>query len=155
MKTEINIIPYKAMHAYIILERNIREQDIWLSKFPDWDRWVRGWENKGPGFTLVIDGEIVGCAGIVLMEWNRGEAWTLLSSLFYKYKKISYRAIRNGLESIIRDKKLRRVQASVYEGTEKICGNFLEHLGFEWEGKHRKFGPNGEDIHIYARVKET
>lgn len=149
---KIEIIPYEPMHAYAILERNVREEDIWLSKFPDWDKWVKGWRNNGPAFTLVVDGEIVGCAGVVLMEWSRGEAWTLLSSLFYKYKKTTFKAIKNVLDSIIRDKKLRRVQAVIYEGTEKVCGNFLEHLGFEWEGTHRKFGPNGENVHIYGRI---
>ena len=149
---KIEIIQYEPIHAYTILERNVREEDMWLSKYPDWEKWSKGWKDGGPAYTLVIDGEIVGCAGVVLMDWNRGEAWTLLSSLFYKYKKTVFKAIKNNLESIINDKKLRRVQAIVYDGTEKICGNFLEHLGFSWEAKHRKYGPNGEDVHIYAKV---
>ena len=150
MKTEI--IQYEPIHAYTILERNVREEDMWLSKYPDWEKWTKGWKDSGPAYTLVIDGEIVGCAGVVLMDWNRGEAWTLLSSLFYRYKKTVFKAIKNNLESIIKDKKLRRVQSLVYDGTEKICGNFLEHLGFEWEVKLEKYGPNGENLHLYKRI---
>lgn len=150
MKTEI--MPFEKMHAYTILERNVREEDTQLSALPDWEEWVEKWEKNGPAFTLIIDGEVVGCAGVVMMGWKRGEAWTLLSQLFYKYKKTSYKAIRNGLNSIIKNEGLRRVQASIYEGTEKVCGEFLEHLGFKWEGKHIKYGPNGENVHVYARI---
>jgi len=153
MNNNIKVIPYEMTHAYAILDRNVREEDMWLSKSPDWEKWVRRWKEDGPGFTLIIDGEIVGCAGVALIGWNRGEAWTLLSSLFYKYKKTTFKAIRNMLNSIIEDKKLIRVQAVIFKGTEKVCGNFLEHLGFENETPSgmRGFGPNGETVLMYGR----
>ena len=149
---KIEIVQYEPIHAYTILERNVREQDTWLSKYPDWDKWAKGWKKGGPAYTLMVDGKIVACAGVLMMEWNKGEAWSLLSSLFYKYKKTTFKAIKKNLDTIIKDKKLKRVHSLVFDGTEEICGKFLEHLGFTWECKHRKYGPNGEDVHVYVRI---
>jgi len=142
---DIEIIQYEPIHAYTILDKD----------FSNRETWANGWGKEGPAFTLIVDGEIVGCAGVILMEWNKGgEAWTLLSSLFYKYKKTTFKVIKKGLESIIKEKKLKRVQAFVYEGTEKICGNFLEHLGFKNETPDglKYYGPNNETMFIYSRT---
>ena len=148
MKSEI--VPYEPIHAYTILDRNVREQEIWLSKYPDWGRWAEGWEKGGPAYSLIVDGEIVGSAGIVLLDWNRGEAWALLSSLFYRYKKTAYSAIVKMLDQIIQEKKLRRVQALIKPDFEE-AKRMAEHLGFKCEGLLAAFGPNGEDLLMYGR----
>jgi len=80
MITEIK--PFKIEHAYEILDRNIREQDIWLTGFGDFENIVKIWETGGPSYSLFIDDQVGFCAGVVDMLWQRGEAWTLLSSLF-------------------------------------------------------------------------
>lgn len=151
----VEIIPYEPIHAYTILERNIREQDTWLSAYPDFDKWVEGWKTAGPSFTLIIDGEIVACAGVILLEWKKGEAWTLLSSLFYKYKKTTFKAIKTYLNKIISDKGLRRLQALVSCEIVNLneCKRMLEHLGFKNETPDgmQSYGPNGEKMLLFGR----
>jgi len=149
---KIEVVPYTPLHAYEVINKNVTERGLQLSKLPDYERYAKEWGEGGPAFTLIIDGEVVGCAGVALTAWNRGEAWTLLSTLFYKYKKTSYKSIKIGLEKIIKEYKLRRIQAVVFDGTEEVCGRFLYHLGFEWEGKHKGYGPHGETMHSYGRV---
>ena len=153
MKTEI--VTFEIEHADDILERNVRLGGITPPSNGDWDKWVVGWKNGGPAFTLIVDGEVVGCAGVVLMDWGRGEAWALLSGLFYDHKKESYRAIRDGLNAIIKDKKLVRVQSVVFDGDKyKASGRFLEHLGFHDESPEgmQHYGPHGENVHMFARI---
>lgn len=151
MKTEI--VPYEPIHAYTILDRNVREQEIWLSFYPDWEKWAVAWKEKGPGYTLIIDGEIIGCAGVTLTEWDKGIAWALLSSLFYKYRKTTFKAIKDGLKRIIRDHSLRRIESLVKVGFEPGC-KMLLHLGFTNETPNgmKSYGPNGEDMYLFGRV---
>ena len=152
---DIKIIQYEPVHAYNILDRNVREEDTWLSKFPDWEKWAEGWKKEGPAFTLVIDGQIIGCGGVVLLDKNKGEAWTLLSSLFYKHKKTTYKAIIRYLSLIIAEKGLKRVQALVNTGLPNVeaCERFLVHLGFKNETPDgmEGYGPNGETVLLFAR----
>lgn len=146
------IIPFEPEHAYEIVGRNLREHDIEISRYPDWKDHVRGWKENGPAYSLVINGEVIGCAGVVMLGKGRGEAWTLLSSFFYRYKKTAYRAICEGLRKIIEEKELWRVQALVRPDFE-TGEHFIKHLGFEREGLLRGYGPNGEDLIMFARLR--
>lgn len=144
------VIPYNPTHAYAILDRNVRERDMWLSKFPDWEEFATGWKNAGPAYTFMVGDDVVACGGVVLQKWQRGEAWSLFSSLFYKYKKTCFSVCKIYLNRIIKDQNLRRVQA-VTAPTFAEGRNFLEHLDFRLEGTLVAFGPNGEDVLMYGR----
>jgi hypothetical protein len=150
-KTEI--VPYEPIHAYEIIERNVREQDIHLSETPDWEEAVEGWKKCGPAFTLLVDNQVVACAGVTILKPGVGEAWSLLSTLFYKNKKTVFRGMRDGLNKITQEYNLRRVQALVYCGFEQGC-HLLRHLGFvnETPNGMKAFGPNGEDVFLFRRV---
>jgi len=153
---KIEVVPYETIHAYDVLDRNVRQGGFQLSQ-QERDALANGWKNGGPAYTLIVDEVIVGCAGVVLMGSARGEAWALLSGSFYKYKKASYKAIRDGLNAIIKKEKLIRIQSMVFGGErEKVCGHFLEHLGFHNETPEgmQAFGPHGENIHMYSKINK-
>ncbi len=151
---KIEIIPYEPVHALDIFERNIKESDIQLSRYPNWDETVKGWKLYGPAFTLVIDGQIVACAGVTLNK-HIGEAWTLFSSLFYKHKKLVYKGIKKYLNDIAKEHRLSRIQAYVdpAKGFD-VCDRFLRHLGFKLETPDglENFGPTGQILYLYGRT---
>jgi hypothetical protein len=150
----IEVIQYEPEHAKDIILRNARGRDEWLANFPEWEKWVIGWKTEGPAVTIVIDGKIVACGGVTLTEWNKGEAWTLFSSLLYKYPKTCFKVSRDTINKIIEDKKLTRVQAlasPIHPETQ----TFLQHLGFGYEGVMRAYGPNEEDMILYSRIRRS
>lgn len=147
----VEVVQYEPEHAYDILS-HMREEEVNLSKHIDWDKWVNAWKQNGPAYTLIINGKIVACAGVVLMEWKKGQAWVLLSSLFYQYKKTTYKLIKRFLELIIKTKDLKRVEAFVRPDFEEAI-NFIKHLGFNFQGLQECYGPNGEDYLMFARIK--
>mgnify|MGYP001186260297 CR=1 FL=1 len=151
---KIEVVPYEIAHAHNVLERNSILMGLQLSQC-ERDELAIGWSKGGPAFTLIVDGDVVACAGVVLIGSSRGEAWAALSELFYKHKKTTYKAIRNGLDFIIKKEGLKRVQSTVFDGERKlVCGNFLEHLGFEEAGFLKNFGPHGENIIMYLMERE-
>ena len=151
---KIDLVPYEPAHAYDIIHRNVIEQNLWLSEFPDWEKWAKGWQEQGPAYTLIIDNQIVGSAGVILQEWQRGEAWMLISTLFYKYPKTTFKVIKHTLRKIIKEHDLRRVQSLIAPHIE-THQRFIERLGFRHEGLMRAYGPRGENYLMYSRITEN
>jgi hypothetical protein len=106
---------------------------------------------KGPAYTLLIEDEIVLSAGIVLLGWNRGEAWLSASSLISKYQKSSFKIIRGMLDFLAKKSGLKRVQTFTRCDSE-ISERFVRHLRFGFEGIARNMGPNNEDLKQWAKV---
>jgi hypothetical protein len=149
--SQVNVVPYEAIHAFTIMDRNVRERDAWLSRFPDWEKWAKEWAKAGEAFTLLADGEPVACAGIVKMEWRRGEAWLLPSSLISQYRFSTVKALKKGMDGIVKRLNLRRVQCLV--DPEYVDGCRLANwLGMKEEGLLRAYGPNGEDFRMCAKT---
>lgn len=146
------LIKFDPAHAYDVIDRNVREQDVWLSKWPEWKETVLDWKNKWPAYTLIIDGEVVGSGGVVLMGYGRGEAWLLLSSLFYKYKLTSIRFIKKLFLEILESHDLKRVQATV-DVTHLKAMRFADIFGLEYEGTLRHYGPAGQDLAMFGRIR--
>jgi hypothetical protein len=151
MKVEIR--EYLPEDIVEIMDHNPRDRDVYFSKHPDWAKWAVRWKEEGPSYTLVIDDQIVGCAGVIIPKEGFGEAWMVLSSLFYKYKKECFKAVQNKLDQIIRKWKLRRVQALVMTDFPE-AEHWLRHLGLKNETPEgmKRFGPSGEDMYLYAMV---
>ena len=148
MKTKI--IPYKPAHAYAIIDERIRKHDLWLTEVPGCEEWPLKWAEH-PAYTLVIDGEIIICGGIMLMDWRCGEAWTLFADNFQKYPIAVFKTCKYVIEKISKERNLKRVQAIV-EPTVNGGRAFIERLGFQEEGLLRSCGPKGEDYIMFAKI---
>ena len=100
-------------------------------------------------WTGVVGDEIIGCGGIIRIQDNIGEAWTLLSNNFKKYAHRVAPVIRK--QAAIA--KVVRVYALIDEGFER-AERFIKWTGFQYEGTLRKSGPYGQNQKIYSRIRE-
>ena len=150
MSDNWQIIQYEPEHALRIAEMNKRQEEEWLPAV-DIKKWCNACKDGGPAYTMMVDGEPVACAGIILQEWNKADAWALLSILFYHHKIKVYRVMKAGIESLIAERQLRRVQAFI-DPRYPSAVDFIECLGFEFEGRLKKWGPQSEDFFIFART---
>ncbi len=144
------LIPYVPMHAFAIIDEKIRRHDLWLTEIPGCETWPFKWAEH-PAYTLVVNEEIVLCGGIMLLDWNCGEAWTLFADNFKKYPIACFKACKYVIEQISKEHNLRRVQAIV---SPDLNGgrSFTERLGFQEEGLLRSCGPSGEDYLIFSKI---
>ena len=106
---------------------------------------------QGTGITGIVNGKIVGCAGIDILWEGVGEAWCLLSMETDKFPIKTFLTIKDGLAWLIEDNNLRRVQAFGDVGFHR-AHTLFKHLGFKPEGIARKYLPNGNDAILYAKV---
>jgi len=103
----------------------------------------------GPCASFTVDGKVVMCGGIHVFWRGMGEAWMSLrkgcigpSVLF---------VAREWLNTCIGLNHLDRVQAITHVGGK--WARTMEFLGFSFEAEFRKFGPNGVDKVMWARVQ--
>lgn len=147
------VVPFKIEHGRDIFYRNKKEGIKNLCDGVDSENVMKVWMESGRAYTLLLDEVPIVCAGIVEMGWRRGEAWTLISSLFYTYRKTCFKVIRNSIDSLAKEMNLRRIQSVINESL-AVKDTWMKHLGFERETQDclRSFGPNGENFVMYSRV---
>lgn len=100
-------------------------------------------------YCLLADGEPVFAGGIVNLMWCRGEAWMLPTPFFRKNVRVCYRRIKDIMLLMAVEGGFKRVQSTCAVTVSAIL---FEHLGFEYEGTLKLYGPGGENCLMYARL---
>ncbi len=143
------IVPYTEDHFFQIVRRDKDMKSFMGLPHPEM---VAKMFTKGPGFAGLKNGEVVACAGVMLL-WDRvGEAWAVTSPLVHEYASYFHKATKDHLAKIINQYRLERVQAFV-DKEHKVAMKWAERLGFEQEGEMRKFF-QGRTYYRYARITE-
>jgi hypothetical protein len=106
---------------------------------------------QGPyTWTGLIDGSVVGFAGIQIKWEGRGLGWAMLSThLTARDFLRAHNKVREILD--VAQMRLRRIETAVRSDYEE-GHRWAKALGFSPEGTMRKFTPNGYDAVLYARV---
>jgi hypothetical protein len=110
---------------------------------------------KVEGLTILLDGEIAAIIGVLLLHNGVGEITMIPSDTFYKYRKTCLRLCKEFVDLTAETFHLHRLQATALV-TMPHHGRFLEKIGLVRETNDtglRGYGPNGEDMHMYAYVR--
>ena len=103
------------------------------------------------GYTALVNDKIIMVGGILPIWEGVGEAWAFITHDAKDNLIESYRCIRDMFDTMIKEKHLRRVQASALADFSQ-GQNMLEHLGFEYEGCLRQHSTEGIDMYIYGKL---
>ncbi len=122
-----------------------------LKGYPDAEKWCAEAEEEGKAFTLLYNGKITACAGIITIIQGVGLGWALYPPDIGKYR-IDPRIAKTKLKDLMRKYNFRRVQATV-RADFPAGESYLRYLGFEREGLMAKYEPDGTDSILYAIVK--
>lgn len=125
-----------------------------LALYRDWlaDR-LDPYALRGCAFTGLIDGKVVGCAGVRPLWPGVGEAWAVFSLEALDRRVSLFRAAARGLAALEDAQALRRIQATCH-ADHAAGARFLQALGFEREGVLRRYGLHGEgNYFLYARTR--
>lgn len=145
-------VEFEAAHARKIIESNGRDQEAWCdADFSD--HWCKSMEGRIWAYTLMVDDIPVACVGLILQDWGKAEAWVLFSDSFKDHILTIYRIIKVGLKMAFSEKNLSRIQATIDTSYPETV-RWIESLGFEYEGRLKKYGPPPQhsDFLMYARV---
>jgi len=144
-KETLNLLPFKAEHLDWI---ELKEGQEYMKGNMEIIKQQAG---LGLAFTLMAGEKVVCCSGVSQLWNNSAEAWLIVSKDFPQYGKIAAKLIKKFL-MWVEPPVYSRVQMSVRSDFDEAV-RFAEFLGFEREGVMRKYGPDGVDYYMYARVR--
>jgi hypothetical protein len=103
------------------------------------------YRKTGPAWTAMVGDQVAACAGIIVLHHGLGEAWAVVTPLGLANVRFVHRAVRDGLQAIIQEHSLIRVQAKVIAGF--FPGRlWAAHLGFREESRMPLAAPGGRDF---------
>jgi hypothetical protein len=109
----------------------------------------------GPAWTAVLDGQPLGCGGLVLPWPGVGIAWMVLSEEIHQHPLWLTRTVKQFLVDMTRIHHLHRVEAVALEESETNQA-WLKRLGFtrEEHGRATAYLSDQRTMIRYERVKE-
>ena len=148
----IEIKPFKADDMLYVISHGVLEVGLRSDPTDELRKIAKEREDSGKCITGWVDEEIVGVAGIDPIWEGVGDVWLMLTPAIYSNVKETYRCIKEGLQKLIEDNNLRRVQS--YGRVDFApCHVLFKHLKFKVEGMAKKYSPDGVDCIMYAKVK--
>jgi len=149
----IEVKPLKAEDILFVIENGVKEVGLKAIPTDEMNALAKEREESGMCFTGWVNGEVIGVAGIDRLWEGCGNVWMMLTPLINKHVKESYICIRKGMEKLIKENKLRRIQS--YGRVDfPACHILFDHLNFEVEGIARKYSPDGVDCILYSLITE-
>ena len=149
--SKIQILPFKAYH---VAQMDLREWDRkFLASAPDLASASADYfEKNSMGFTGFAPEGIVGAGGLVKVFDTNWEAWVFTTPLFEKYGVRVGLLARKIVDNFFNSTSVLRIQAPI-DSTHRHAMRFAEVMGLRREGILRKYGPEGQDFYMFARVK--
>lgn len=138
------IIDFKAEHIDLM---KIANKDKNVFKIP---HMLKAYEELGGCYTFKYDGEYLCSAGIITY-WNGvGEAWIVLADNIDIGKHLLCATIKKYIDNSM-ESSFNRLHAAVKVDDEKSI-RFVEWLGFKRQVLMEKYGLEGADYYLYARI---
>jgi hypothetical protein len=106
-------------------------------------------EASGMAWTLLSEGRVTGCGGVIDRGGGRGEAWALIAQDAGPAMLAATRVVRRYFETA----PYRRIEAVTACGF-RPAARWTRLLGFENEGRMRAFCDDGGDAERWAFIKK-
>lgn len=111
------------------------------------------YQTQGECYAGIVDGKVVGFAGVRYVWKGVGQTWMLMNASARPFIREIMEVIIGTFEEIVKVRGYHRVQTFVRAG-DHSSAKIAEMYGLKFESTMKAYGPNREDYHIYAQVKE-
>ena len=139
------IVPYEPDHLSKLLLQPA--QAIMQPSLAD-PAYGQSLKEAGPAYSLIVDGEVLGCMGMVKQWDERAIAWGLISGGAGRH----FRRIHKAVLATMDLHRFRRIETSVTCNFEN-GRRWAQSLGFAYEGTMKAFTPDGRDCDLFAKVR--
>lgn len=141
------IVPFLTAH---IEGFELQDMQSFIGEFLKDGSYLAAMSTMGPAHSAIKDGRVIACAGMTHFTPGRAMGWALISK---HATKRDFVGITHATRAFLDRQKVRRIETTVR--ADFTAGHYwAKKLGFDHEGTMRKFGEDGMDYDIYARVKK-
>ena len=141
------VIPFKASH---IEELATYGGQTWIfDYFTENGMDASAYETAGPSFSGAVNGEIIGCAGLITVHERRATAWAMFSNEAPRY----FLSIHKAVLAFLSEQDVPRIEAYI-DAEFPQATRWVQKLGFVCEcALMRDFFPRGRSAALWARLK--
>ena len=148
-KNLLQIVPYISTHGKIILANQMNH--VLMDKDAQYEGDAMQLEQNGLAYTCIINDEPIFAAGMKMVWGQVAEGWVIATSEMWKHPLGVAKAIKKDFARVAKENNITRVQSAIRKDFKEGL-RFAEWLGLEKEGLMRKWGFDGSDQYMYARL---
>lgn len=139
----MEIVPFQAAHIARLKSETENEE------LPD-PEFLAALEEEKYSYSLVQGDKVIACLGVI--EWweGRAEGWMFIGPHSLGELCYLYRAVRRFFETC----PYRRVEAVVRSDFPE-AQDWVKSFGFQFEGHLTAYSPEGEDMMMFAKIRES
>ena len=152
MDKHLHIVPYTAEHGQFILSCQMNHKVLEPDKhYINIEGNAKNLEQNNLAFTGVVNNNPIFAAGMKMIWGQVAEGWVIATSDMWKYPLGVAKAIKKDFAKVAKENNITRVQSAIRKDFTE-GQRFAEWLGLEREGLMRKWGFDGSDQYMYARL---
>lgn len=105
----------------------------------------------GAAWTMIHDGRVLCCGGVVPMMPGTATAWIVPSIWVNDYPRVFAKVVRERLDQLMEDMNLHRMETVCLQ--DELHTRWMGWLGFEKEGVRRQYDAQKNDYIQWARLR--
>ena len=146
------IVPYTAEHGKFILSQQMNHKVLEADRhYINLEGDAKNLEQDHLAFTGIVRSKPIFAAGMK-MVWGRvAEGWVIATGDIWNHPLSVAKAIKKDFARVAKQHNIKRVQTAIRKDFTQ-GQRFAEWLGLENEGLMKKFGFDGSDQYMYARI---
>jgi len=152
MDNTLHIVPYTKEHGQFILSCQMNHKVLEADRhYINVEGDAKNLEQDHLAFTGIVNNHPIFAAGMKIIWGQVAEGWVIASNEMWKHPLGVAKAIKKDFARVAKQHNIKRVQSAIRKDF-KQGQRFAEWLGLENEGLMKKFGFDGTDQYMYARI---
>ena len=152
MDNILYIVPYTAQHGQFILSQQMNHKVLEADRhYINVDGDAKNLVQDHLAFTGIVNDKPIFAAGMKMVWGQVAEGWVIATSEMWKHPLGVAKAIKKDFARVAKENNITRVQSAIRKDFSE-GQRFAEWLGLEKEGLMRKWGFDGSDQYMYARL---
>jgi len=144
----IEVVPFKAEHFKL---EDLRDPSGPAAFGESFKKLCEVYESGGLAWTIMDNDKVVASGGVIFYWPGVGEGWMLVTKRARAYPLALIKVMKKGIDAASREMKLNRIHATV-KCDDRQALRLAKILGFQVEGRLRRYGPDGKDYFMCGRV---
>ncbi len=141
-------------HPGLLKLMTLRKWDqVFPDNIPNYEELTKSYHNIGYAWCGVADGKPVCAFGIVPLWRGVGEVWMVTDVELPLYGRTFHRVAKEMFDIYIGELLMNRLQCTVHSRNFQAI-RWIKKMRFLEEGLLQKYGPDGEDFYIFARLRD-
>ena len=152
MDNTLHIVPYTKEHGQFILSCQMNHKVLEADRhYINVEGDAKNLEQDHLAFTGIVNHKPIFAAGMKIIWGQVAEGWVIASSEMWKHPIGVAKAIKKDFARVAKQHNIKRVQSAIRKDFKQGL-RFAQWLGLKEEGLMKKFGFDGTDQYMYARI---